>query len=333
MASTIRSAPLVKFSQAAQGIGLDSGRLFHHVGVDSRCLVERELQVPERWLARLFDATERRSGFHSGGLLIASTWRMADYGPLALLLQHQPTIRHALGVFESYRHLRSRAVTLRIHESGDVALIQLLIHAEGGEPGRHSVELALGSLMAMLRWFLGADWTPTEVRCRHAAPPHLDLHRRVFGCPVEFGCDTDCVVLHGAELDRPGPFADLHLARYAKEFLDQLPPGRQAPTSLAVRRSIEVLLPQGRCTVDDVAAQLGTSPRTLQRRLAQENAEFSVLLNEVRRALASRYLGDPRYPIAQVGALLGFAEASAFSRWFGAQFGRSPRQWRTEPLP
>lgn len=333
MTSTIRSAPLVKFSQAARSVGVDAERLFQHVGVDSRCLVERELQVPERWLAHLFDATQRRVGFHSGGLLIASTWRMADYGPLALLLEHQPTIRHALGVFESYRHLRSQAVTLRIHESGEVALIQLLIHAEGGEPGRHSVELALGSLMAMLRWFLGTDWTPTEVRCRHPAPPDLELHRHMFGCPVEFGCDSDCVVLHRSELDRPGPFSDIHLARYAKEFLDQMSPGQHAPTSLAVRRSIEVLLPQGRCTVDDVAAQLGTSPRTLQRRLAQEEAEFSVLLNDVRRALASRYLGDPRYPIAQVGALLGFAEPSAFSRWFGTQFGRSPRQWRMESQP
>ena len=51
------------------------------------------------------------------------------------------------------------------------------------------------------------------------------------------------------------------------------------------------------------------------------------------RSLARRYLGDPRYPVGQVATLLGFAEASAFSRWFGAQFGCSPRQWRTEPRP
>jgi AraC-like DNA-binding protein len=328
---TIRSASLVKFAEAAKVVGLDAEHVFHHVGIDSECMVQRELQVPVRWLADIFDATERRSSFGSAGLLVAGTWRMSDFGPLALLLQHQPTLRHALGVFESYRHLRSHVVTLHIRETGEMAVIQLLLHTERGPAGRHPVELSLGSLMAMLRWFLGAGWSPREVRFSHGAPRQLDLHRRLFGCPLEFGCESDCVVLRRADLDQPGPFSDIHLARYAKDFLDLLAPGQHAPTSLSVRRSMEVLLPQGRCTIEDVAAQMGTSSRTLQRRLAAESAEFSLLLNEVRRALASRYLGDPRYPVGQVAGLLGFAEPSAFSRWFGAQFGRSPRQWRAEP--
>lgn len=328
MSYLIRSAPLAKFADAAQGVGLDAEGMFQYAGVDRQCMVERELHVPERWLADVFDVAQRRSGFDSSGLLVAGTWRMSDFGPLALLLQHQPTLRHALGVFESYRHLRSQVITLRIHEMGEMALLQLLLQTEREEPGRHPMELSLGSLMAMLRWFLGSGWTPTTVRFSHPAPQQLDLHRRIFGCPLEFGCDSDCIGLQRADLDRPSPFSDVHLARYAKEFVDLLSPGQSAPTSLAVRRSMEVLLPQGRCRIEDVAAQLGTSPRTLQRRLGEEGTEFSVVLNEVRRSLASRYLGDPRYPVGQVGALLGFAEPSAFSRWFGAQFGRSPSQWR-----
>lgn len=326
----IRSAPLAKFAEAAQAAGLDVERLFHHVGADPQCMVERELHVPERWLADLFEATERRTGFASAGLLVGSSWRMADFGPLALLLQHQPTARHALGVFESYRHLRSQVVTLHVHEAGDCAVIQLLLQVDRGDAGRHGREVALGSLMAMLRWFLGADWHPLEVRFTHGAPSELHLHRRVFGCPVEFGCDIDGVVLHRADLDRPSPFADVHLARYAREFLDQLTPG-VPPMALSVRRSLEVLLPQGRCAIDDVAAQVGTSARTLQRRLAEEGTEFSTLLNEVRRGLARRYVGDPRYPLSQAASLVGFSEASAFSRWFATQFGRSPRRWRAEP--
>ena len=62
------------------------------------------------------------------------------------------------------------------------------------------------------------------------------LHRRVFGCPVAFGCDCDGVVVHRADLDLPNPFGDVHLARYAREFLDLQPAGARAPTTLAVRR-------------------------------------------------------------------------------------------------
>lgn len=329
----MRSAPLVKFAAAARAAGMDADGLFRHVGADLRCMDSPDLFVPDRWLTDILEATERRTGVAAVGIVVAQAWRMADFGPLALLLQHQPTLRHAVGQFESYRHLRSQAVTLRIHESGPVGILQLELRTERAGPGRHVMELSLGTVMALLRWFLGAPWVPRGVRFSHAAPGDVALHRRLFGCPVEFGCEFDGIVLDRADLDRPNPHADVHLARYAKEFLDLQAPGRQAPASLATRRSLEQLLPVGRCGVDDVAAQLGTSARTLQRRLSDEGTDFSAVLNEVRRALAERYLGDPRYPVAQVGVLLGFSDPSAFTRWFSVQFGRPPREWRRKEHP
>ncbi|SOY63859.1 putative transcriptional regulator, AraC family (fragment) [Cupriavidus taiwanensis] len=82
--------------------------------------------------------------------------------------------------------------------------------------------------------------------------------------------------------------------------------------------------------MEQVAQSLGASPRTLQRQLEQDGLTFSALVNEVRRELAQRHLQDPRRPLAQVATLLGFSEPSAFSRWFAAQFGKSPTRWRQD---
>jgi AraC-like DNA-binding protein len=326
----IRSALLLKFTESATGMGVDAGEMLRHVGADLQCLAAPELHVPERWLSNILDATERRTGFASVGLAIAETWRLSDNGPLSLLLQHQPTVRHALGHYESYRHLRSETVTYRVLEAGELAVIRLELQSEQSKPGRHAVEMTLGTLMVLLRWFLGAGWRPRELRFHHAAPRNLDVHHRFLGCPIEFGCDFDGILLNRADLDRPNPHGDVNLARYAKELLDYQPPGVRALTTLTVQRHVELLLPRGRCTLEDVASQLGTSTRTLQRRLAHERTEFSIVANEVRRSLASRHLRDPRYPVSQVSTLLGFSEPSAFSRWFLAQFGQSPRQWRIQ---
>ncbi|NML44530.1 AraC family transcriptional regulator [Ramlibacter sp. G-1-2-2] len=328
MGPLIRSTLLVKFTETAKRVGVDAADMFRHVGADLQCLGTPELLVPERWLAGMLDATERRTGFVSVGLAMAETWRMADNGPLALLLQHQPTLRHALGHYESYRHLRSETVTFRLFEFGELAVIRLELETERALPGRQPVELTLGSLMSLLRWCLGPAWKPREVRFTHAAPRELDVHARVFGCPVEFGCDFDCIVLKQADLDHPNPHGDVRLARFAKELLDYQPHGMRALTTLAVQRNLKVLLPKGRCSIAEVASQLGTSARTLQRRLEHERTEFSAVTNDVRRSLASLYLSDARYPVSQVATLLGFSEPSAFSRWFGAQFGQSPREWR-----
>ncbi|HET7834510.1 MAG TPA: AraC family transcriptional regulator, partial [Variovorax sp.] len=52
------------------------------------------------------------------------------------------------------------------------------------------------------------------------------------------------------------------------------------------------------------------------------------LLDQVRHELAQRYLANPHYDMGQIAAMLGYGSHSAFSRWFGVQFGCPPQAWR-----
>jgi len=70
--------------------------------------------------------------------------------------------------------------------------------------------------------------------------------------------------------------------------------------------------------------------RTLQRRLEENDANFSDLINEVRRDLVQRYMNNPGYSLARIGDLLGYSLPSSFTRWFAAQFGATPAAWRAE---
>ena len=54
------------------------------------------------------------------------------------------------------------------------------------------------------------------------------------------------------------------------------------------------------------------------------------LVNDVRRELAMRHVLQSDRPLTEVAALLGFSAPSAFSRWYGAQFGRSASRSRAE---
>jgi AraC-like DNA-binding protein len=67
----------------------------------------------------------------------------------------------------------------------------------------------------------------------------------------------------------------------------------------------------------------------LQRRLAEEGAEFSELLNSIRRLHATRYLTNPRVSVAEVAGLVGYSQETSFTRWFAGEFGVSPSVWRT----
>ncbi len=70
------------------------------------------------------------------------------------------------------------------------------------------------------------------------------------------------------------------------------------------------------------------SPRTLQRRLAEEGTTFNSVVDEVRHHSAKLRLADGALTLAEVGYLVGFEEQSSFTRAFKRWTGVSPREYR-----
>ena len=63
-----------------------------------------------------------------------------------------------------------------------------------------------------------------------------------------------------------------------------------ATTAERVHAGLLELLPSGSGSIEAVAQRLGTSTRTLQRRLSQEHKNFQTVLNDTREKLARHYL-------------------------------------------
>jgi AraC-like DNA-binding protein len=96
-----------------------------------------------------------------------------------------------------------------------------------------------------------------------------------------------------------------------------------------VKTAIVERLPSGAPSAEIIAADLAMSARTLQRRLADADASYSVILESVRRELAAQYVTDASRSLAEISFLLGFSEQSAFSRAFRRWHGRSPTEARS----
>ncbi|GGA93874.1 hypothetical protein GCM10011511_16470 [Puia dinghuensis] len=84
-------------------------------------------------------------------------------------------------------------------------------------------------------------------------------------------------------------------------------------------------------SLQQVAANLHLSTRSLQRRLKEEGVSYGELAESVRKATAMHYLRSSDYPLKEISFMLGYNELSAFSRAFKKWTGRSPqdlrRQW------
>jgi AraC-like DNA-binding protein len=328
MTTLVRSVILSKFSEVARPLGIDPVRMMRHVGLDQTCFSTPDARVPEEALAEVLETAALDGNCVPLGLLVGESWRLSDFGALSLLLQHQPSLRCSLEALRHYRHLLSDSVFIEVSEQGGVATVQCVLVTGRGHAGRQPTELALGVLLSLCRFHLGPQWTPRGVHFAHAAPPQSQGHRRILGTRLEFDAEFDGIVLGSQELDMPNPLGDVQMAGYARELLDRLP--RHSETCLRdeVRRALHLLLPRGESSLERVAASLGTSARSMQRQLGVTGNSFQDLLNEVRGEHSLRMLEAGTYSVARMSELTGFAETSAFSRWFSRHFGVPPSKWK-----
>jgi len=79
-----------------------------------------------------------------------------------------------------------------------------------------------------------------------------------------------------------------------------------------------------------MARSLGMSSRALQLGLAKRKTSFQQELAQVRLDVARRFLRGTDEPVTVIAALVGFRSVEAFSRFFRALDGRSPRAHRAQ---
>ncbi|MEQ8802747.1 MAG: helix-turn-helix domain-containing protein, partial [Haliea sp.] len=82
--------------------------------------------------------------------------------------------------------------------------------------------------------------------------------------------------------------------------------------------------------LEQLAARLHLTPRTLIRRLQHEGTGYREIVEDLRREHATRLLRDARLNIGEVGEVLGYREQANFGRAFRRWFGCSPAAWRRQ---
>lgn len=78
--------------------------------------------------------------------------------------------------------------------------------------------------------------------------------------------------------------------------------------------------------LEEVAAMLAVSTRTLQRKLKEEGQTYQNILEEHQIEIASQLLSHPHMQVQEVAFMLGFTSLQNFSRAFKRKTGLSPSQ-------
>lgn len=197
------------------------------------------------------------------------------------------------------------------------------------EPSKAAVAIDPLQINSVVAAAAGRRPHPTLVQLVGRAEADPAPFAALLGCPVRMGAAQATIDFDASALAMPVPGADPALRDINLAYAESLLAGRRQMDGLCqnVRAAIGELGP-GTADVPSVAAEVGCSPRTLQRRLAQAGSSFKALLEGYRMEEALILLVESQASIGQISRLLGYSDASAFSRAVSHWWGASPRALR-----
>jgi AraC-like DNA-binding protein len=186
----------------------------------------------------------------------------------------------------------------------------------------------------VIRYGLGEpDWAPAEVLLPQLPDESAAARRErasLVRAKVRGGHAWAGIRFDAAVLDRPMKTADAIVERLMRHFgnLQLARVQTQGDELDRLRRSVAQLVVEGDSSVERLAESVGSSVRTLQRRLAARGLSYSDLLGDVRKTLALNLLENRTLGIAQIAYCLGYSEVSTFNHAFRRWVGQAPGDYR-----
>ncbi|EGD53705.1 AraC family transcriptional regulator [Gordonia neofelifaecis] len=328
-----RYAALSGYIELSRRFKIDPMHLLRAASLDAAGLDLQDRWIPAGSIARLLETSAAASGRADFALRLAENRRLSALGPLSMSFREQPDARTALTMLIRYQHMYNEALYMEVTDRAGLSTIKVSVDIGEPAPVRQSVELAVAVVRQLLASLLGDRWSPVSVTFTHPAPLDDTTHRRLFDAPLKFSGDYNGIVVYTSDLDQPNRASDPGLVSYAERLLEAQVGDAEPTVEARVHELIEMLLPTGRCSIDQIARSLGVDRRTVHRRLAKAGLTFTQVLDSTRADLAGRLVSGERHSFTEISEMLAFSTPSSFSRWFTQQFGVSPRQWRKQTRP
>ena len=263
-------------------------------------------------------------GFHA-----ALDMPRGAYGLIEYVVRNTPTVRALIHQLVRF----SRLINAQIVASFDDQTGRLEQRIEG-EPeclGAQGNVFSLVHQVQVVRDACRARVAEKRVYFAHKRQPGDDAELRAyFGArEIIYASGFNGVDLDDDALATPLVAPDASLFRVLETRAAELAAALSKKDDLEnVRIAIARELETGEPTAKHVAEIVGTSERTLHRRIGEHGTTFGKLVDRMRHDLALAHLADGARSVSDVALLLGYSDGRAFARAFRRWTKTTPLEWR-----
>lgn len=265
------------------------------------------------------------------GLQAGQRYHLSSYGIWGFALLSSQTLRSAIEL--GLGTIELTFAFCRISAEPDGNDLRLVIDA-GDLPAdmqRFMVERELAAIQTIQRELFASPLPMAQIELAFAEDGRRTRYVEALGAHLRFGGQRHTTVIPGSLLDLPLPQANPVTASFCMNQCRLLLQQRRARTGMAGLVRDQLLREPGHMpAMQEVAASLHHSLRSLHRHLAAEGTSFRTLVDEVRVTLAEELLTTHHLNVMQVAERLGYAEPASFLHAFRRWKGMTPSQWQAQ---
>lgn len=309
--------------------GVDARQAMLDAGLNPELLQVPQLRVtPEQFSQLIMLAWLRMDDELLG--LGSQSLRYGVFSLMARQAVHCKSLKSALYHIARFYNLVADAITLTLDTEGDEAWFDMQLSAPEKDPDHALCELLMMLWHRFPSWLIGQKIQLKEIWFTWPEPAHSAEYRLIYPCRIRYEQPVNRLVMERRYLQAPVVQTKQTLQAYLRSSpLNWFK--RQAYYPVFTRKVVRCLeKDEGfvSLNMEQIAAELNVTSRTLRRKLTEEGTSFQQLKDGLRRDAAIHYLSQPGISVAEISRRLGFSEPAAFTRAFKQWTGVPPAVYR-----
>ncbi len=325
---SFRIAHVLHLIEVIKRWNVSGPELLEGTGVSYESLSEPRAQLPVPTMVAVLERARRLTGEPALGLHTGLHTRATLYGHLGFAVLSASTVREAIDVSLRFGPIVTTALTVRLRVEKREASLIVDEHADFGSVRDIVIISTLISLWQISRTLTARELTTSTAE--FALPePHYSAKLVIPGLRMRFDRPVHRLAFDPKSLDLPYMMPDPIALKLAREQCQKELDALGLNTGLPERVRGLISKPEGGFRgLEEVAAVLKRSPRTLKRQLGAQGLTFSTLREKELCERAIVLLGSADLSLAEIAMRLGYSNVTNFERAFHRWTDSTPAERR-----
>ena len=324
----LRIGATIGVPEVLRTLGADPVKVLAEVGVDLKLFDNPNNRISFKKRGHMMAHCASQTACPHFGLLVGQHAGLLSFGLVGLLAKYSADVGSGLSSLMRYMHLHVRGATTTLAADSDLAVLDYQIYQSGVLGNNQVGDGAVAVAFNIIRDLCGDDWKPVELRFAHRKPENMAPYQRFFQAPLRFDTEQYAVVFSTDWLNHPLMDDSPELRRLLQQEIDKLEVRPEDTFLEQVRTILRTTIVTGHSSANQIAELFAMNRRTINRHLNALGTSFREVADDIRFEIARQLLEDSEMEISQIALILGYSNASAFTRAFRRWSSTTPASWR-----